>query len=503
MFAFAFAIVAACTPEGGSRELPRLPPLPPLVESAVATPGPERALRELIVAFTASVRGEVEVCGCPTTPYGGFERRGVLFGHLRSHGVPMFAVDAGEMLVKGLTARDDSDRRVRAEAVLELAETVGLDAWAASPLDLLPAGPALLAAHGALSANWVPGGSPPLLPSKVIERDGVRLGVVGLAALPDGSGGDSVATAVSAVAAAMSSSADVWVVLSNAAPEVNVAVAEQVPGLGAVLTTPGDSFDEPRSTAGAPIIEVAARGRYVQVLHLFLGTDARALEMVGRGVWKDVALARGRAAAAGEAGAAVREEIRRDGARTARLTAGRNVLFVESVPLDGGYAPTQTEPDLEVRLRRFRERVLAGAAASVAEDRSGSYATGSACSGCHADRMASWGFDAHARAMASLIARKEQGNPECVGCHTTGFGRPGGFAELAPERVEAFRDVQCEACHGPMRGHNGRAGVAGAPVTEHTCRGCHDEANSPKFDYELYRAKLSCVRVGNQSEPDL
>lgn len=500
MFALLLATITACNQDSGSRELPELPPLPPLLAERASTAGPERPIRELIVALTGSVRGEVEVCGCPTTPYGGFERRGVLYGQLRSHGVPTFAVDAGEMLVKGLTARDEVDRRLRAEAVLDLAAAAGLDAWAASPLDLPPGGPAVLQEHGALSANWVPEGGAPLPPTRVVEHEGVRLGVIGLSDVP---GPDDPDGAVRAVAAAMTEPVDLWVALSNASEAVNRAVAEGVPGLGAVLATQGDSHDEPLATHGAPIIEVAARGRYVSVLHLTLGTDSRPVELVNRGVWKDVALARGRLASAGEGAAVVRAELERDAARLPGLTTGRNVAFVESVPLDAGYAPGDRGSGVSARLEGFRQSVLSSAAAASARPApEGGYATGSSCAGCHSDRMASWGFDAHAHAMASLIQRDAQANPECVACHSTGFGRPGGFAELKPERVEAFRDVQCEACHGPMAGHDGRGGKRSAPVTEATCRTCHDEANSPKFDYGAYRSQLSCVRVSGQSEPD-
>jgi hypothetical protein len=501
MFAYAFALVfAACSPEGGSRELPELPPLPPRLADASPETGPPVPLREAIVAFTASVRGEIDVCGCPTTPFGGFERREVLVGHLRTHEVPVFAVDAGEMLVKGLTARDEADRRMRAETVLDLAAAVGLDAWAASPIDLTPGGPGLLRDRGALSANWAAADGQGFEAARVVERDGVRLGFVGVSA---SEGSVDPAVTVAAVRAAMAEPADLWIALSNAGSEVDLALAEGVPGLGAVLATAGDRFDEPRRTRGAPIIEAPARGRYVQVLHVFLGTDDRALELVNRGVWKDVALARGRAVAAGDRSDVVREEMRRDQARLSRLTEGHNLVFVESIPLDAGYEPDSGPTGVSERVDSFRAQVLENASASSAktDDRSG-YATGSSCSGCHPDRIASWGFDGHAQAMASLISRGAQADPECVGCHTTGFGRPGGFASVEPGAVDAFRDVQCEACHGPMRGHSGRGDVRSLPVTEATCRACHDEANSPNFDFDAYLSRVSCVRVGEQSRPD-
>ncbi len=492
------ALIAACTPEGSSRQLPELPPLPPRLSVAATEPGEARPLREAIVAFTAADRGEVEVCGCPTTPYGGFSRRAELYRRLGDAQVPFFAVDAGEMLVKGLTGRDEADRQVRATAVLDLAKTAGLDAWAASPVDLLPGGLPFLRERGALAANWNVPAPDGLAPASIVERDGVKLGFIGLAApAKDVPGVDAVAS----VRAAMTGTADAWFVLSNADEATNRMVAESVAGLGAVLTTEGDRFDEPVKTSGAPIIEAPSRGRYATVLHLSLGTDPRALELVERGIWKDVALGRTTRTTTADpaARAAMDQEMVRDHKKLTKRSAGRDLAYVEVLPLS---ADLDGNPVADARLGQFRTELLGGAVKASAAATEGGYASGSACGGCHRDRLASWVFDGHARAMEALEKSKTADNPECVSCHSTGFGRPGGFAAVEGPQLEAFRDVQCEACHGPMKGHDGHNSVHSEPIGESTCRACHDPANSPKFVYDDYRKRISCVRVQTQGRPD-
>lgn len=497
MLAAALAVaVVACSPTGGARALPELPPLPDRLPELTVDPGEEAPFREAIVALTGAVRGEVEVCGCPTTPYGGFARRAALYAKLRTLDVPFVAVDAGEMLVKGLTARDEVDRRVRAEAVLDLAHSAGLDAWAASPVDLLPGGVDFLRAAGALAANWnTP--SAALTPATIVERGGVRLGFIGLA----GTAADVPGTeAVAAVVAAKVGEADAWFVLSSADESTNRSVAEQVPGIAAVLATEGDRFDTPRATTGAPIIEAPGRGRYVTLVHVFLASTARPIEVVERGIWRDVATYRsGRSFVGGGPSPAMDTEAKRDHERLVKRSRGRNYAFVETLPLG---------PDLDgdegtqAAIDKFHTAILGSAKAAVATQVRSGYATGSSCGGCHQDRLASWAFDGHARAIESLASRDAASNPECIGCHSTGFGRPGGFADLTERGAAAYRDVQCEACHGPMRGHEGRGSVHSQPVTEATCLPCHDEANSPEFDYRTYLAKISCTRVGTQRAPD-
>jgi hypothetical protein len=123
------------------------------------------------------------------------------------------------------------------------------------------------------------------------------------------------------------------------------------------------------------------------------------------------------------------------------------------------------------------------------------YAGKDGCIGCHAEQHAHWSLTAHAGAWRTLVERGENENPNCLGCHTTGFGEPGGFADPTTDR--ALLNVQCEACHGPMalhaEQHAGRLGFKpdpGLAVTERTCLRCHDPANSPKFAFETFYPKV-------------
>jgi nitrate/TMAO reductase-like tetraheme cytochrome c subunit len=70
------------------------------------------------------------------------------------------------------------------------------------------------------------------------------------------------------------------------------------------------------------------------------------------------------------------------------------------------------------------------------------------CRACHNisddNRYHLWLNSKHAKAYEALEGA-EKANPECLGCHTTGYG------EVISDKAtrKDLRGVQCEACHGP------------------------------------------------------
>jgi len=137
-------------------------------------------------------------------------------------------------------------------------------------------------------------------------------------------------------------------------------------------------------------------------------------------------------------------------------------------------------------LAKISADLRAGDPAPVGEQ----YAGQDLCIACHAEEVAQWARGPHARAWLHLTRRGETRNAACLACHTTGFGRPGGFVDVAEN--DTLLNVQCESCHGPMRLHAQQAdqlGVrpsSGLQISEKTCARCHDEENSPNFDCASY-----------------
>jgi hypothetical protein len=116
------------------------------------------------------------------------------------------------------------------------------------------------------------------------------------------------------------------------------------------------------------------------------------------------------------------------------------------------------------------------------------YAGISKCTECHQLFEKSWKETRHAGAFSSLENVGKSADPECLLCHTVGFGEEGGFFTI--ESTPELANVQCEECHGLNREHLTEFSEPLRPVDEGVCLKCHTENNSPDFDYKVYREKI-------------
>ncbi len=129
------------------------------------------------------------------------------------------------------------------------------------------------------------------------------------------------------------------------------------------------------------------------------------------------------------------------------------------------------------------------------------------CMVCHRKQYMQWRSTLHFHAWETLVGKKQNHNPECHQCHTTRFGEPDGFTTIS--QTPSLVNVQCAECHretgGDILTHinrfrgktrssnsktNGQTGSDFKPVTEQICLKCHNEDNSPHFDYETFLAKI-------------
>ena len=125
-------------------------------------------------------------------------------------------------------------------------------------------------------------------------------------------------------------------------------------------------------------------------------------------------------------------------------------------------------------------------AAQSRDDRS--YVGSTACRDCHQAEYENFRqFAKKARSFDSVSRMRSRLTPEefrgCLECHTTGYGRPGGFR--SESETPELSNAGCEVCHGPGSRHvvTADADDIDGSLTQQTCETCHNEERIEAFNF--------------------
>lgn len=117
------------------------------------------------------------------------------------------------------------------------------------------------------------------------------------------------------------------------------------------------------------------------------------------------------------------------------------------------------------------------------------YVGSDACMECHPTEFAN--FVSYAKKSHSFqsIERLQKGLTEneieqCYSCHTTGYGKPGGFVSL--EETPHLKNAGCEVCHGPGAVHVQRQDKTSIKMhlTKEDCEECHISERVKAFRFK-------------------
>ncbi len=121
------------------------------------------------------------------------------------------------------------------------------------------------------------------------------------------------------------------------------------------------------------------------------------------------------------------------------------------------------------------------------------YVGAEVCSTCHVAQHKLWSDSQHAIAYEDLEDVGKAFDPACIGCHTVGFDKPGGFFDI--NVTGHLLGVQCESCHGAGRVHVEAAGkklsVNSKWSRQKICGQCHIQKHSPGFKLDAYWPKIA------------
>ena len=413
---------------------------------------------ELKVFLTADARGRLVPCGCFTGQFGGLTRVSTVLGAPDSGSLRLDAGDALEgpddyhrmelayihraFAQMGYSAANLGHREARLSAneLRQLAQSSGVPLLSANLLD---------------AQSGIPVGKT----HTIVRRGGWRIAVAGVLdeAIPDGELGaglrvEKMSTAIGQLLPALKKEADFLVLLAFTNQERLAGLAREFPEFTAVLggkvTQPSQQPDREGRTT---ILYVTNESKALGTLRLRLDAPGNATLLGG-----DVMLVHHQIAEDREIekfAVAYREEIRR-----AKLA------------LDD---PTRAADDAVPGVRTAP-----------------AFAGSEACTTCHAAAADVWKKSSHSHAFKTLVARKADADPNCIGCHTVGFQKPGGYRrEFGTSKLT---DVGCESCHGPASRHiervqagdleGGRMRKLGAA----DCVKCHHGEFSRPFEWEAF-----------------
>jgi len=433
--------------------------------------------------LVSDLAGELAPCGCFAGQAGGLDRLARAVSDARQTPVPTVFLSLGELFstpthhpAPAALTQD----QFRVEALTEILRATELDAAALGPLDWSAQHTQLkrLAALGsfklltARSASEVPepsgvserlatAATPVIRTSLTLTRAAIRVGIVGFEATVPAANQPTararVANAASEARLLRRSGVDlVFVLAQGDANDVHELARERAIDL--VLVAGKDGESAANSPPGeAPIVPVPPGSQRLTII--------------------DIA----------------ERDPERPFRESPSAALGRGSMYRRTVELT---ANGPREPAIVARIadyyRRVNEHNRSAAARTEAPPlgpHQAGYVGARPCASCHTAAYLWWKGSAHGHAYDSLRQRNAEYNFDCIGCHVTGFEKPGGSSL---SRVEPLEDVGCESCHGPGSLHieDPRDHRLPEQPPLHSCSTCHDEAHSPEFSEAAFVARL-------------
>jgi hypothetical protein len=495
--------------------------------TGAATLGDPVPTRPTFTVFAvAEMRGQIGPCGCTSDPLGDISRTTQLVAEARSAG-PVLFVDAGSLLYSKAPIPPHLEIQEELKANL-LAETyrtaLRVDALGIGPADL-PEEPKGID-HLRLPRLVSNVAEIPAAPPKLVDLGGAKAGVFGViadGAVPGVKLGDPVAAGKQAVARLRSQGAQVVIGLIQARNKKDAAklvreiggIDLAVAGLGLEAPEPDRIEIEPQHVGDGWLVVPANRGQVVARLDVTLRGPGPLADAVGRrsAAAKLTALDQRLAALDADLAAFARDKTA-DPAFVARKKQERTQLDVDrdrlrarplAVPAHGSYFTLDQirigktlacNTSVQDAVSKFylatgeaNVKAAAGIAVTPPPKGQAAYTGAEACADCHSEAVTSWSKTMHAKAWKTLEDRGQQFDFDCIGCHVTGWDKPGG-SNLGHNTT--LRDVQCETCHGPGSIHVAKGGleqpaaIRRAPAADLCASQCHTKEHSDTFQLEPY-----------------
>jgi hypothetical protein len=520
----ALALLGACSSGSGSSSKP-----------VSEEPKPKQK-PGLTIFFSAELQGTTEPCGCTSDPLGDLARTSQIIADARSQG-PVIVLDGGSTLYTQVKLNDKilAQEQLKSNLIVRTFDDyINVAAMGLGPYDLGEGAAKVRPARHAV--NLAPDTGIALAAPAVIDAGGMKVGVFGVvspAAMKSVgiAASDAAPAAQNAIAHLRSKGAEVIVALAHMTKDEARALVKASPGMDFVLISqnlpePDKVSNEPMQIGNTWLFRPANRGQVISRLRLTRRGDGPFADAIGemRASIEIDSISAAITALEGDL-----KKWERDTSADPAFVAGKQKELQDlgtrktslqssaiQVPAEGSYF-TLAQLRINKKLACKAEVVAAKQAydkkagdanvaaakaeAPPAEKGQATYVGIEECAMCHKEAVEFWKGTKHAQAWKTLELVNKQFNFDCIGCHATGFEKPGGSSIGFNDHL---RDVQCEQCHGPGSLHVDAEGAAQLTTIERrpnedVCMQCHTPDHSDTFDLQPYLRDIT----GPGHAPDL
>ena len=490
--------------------------------AAASEPVPSRPAFSLFAL--AEVRGQIGPCGCTSDPLGDISRTTKLVEEARARG-PVLVVDAGSLLYSQTPVPPhlEAQEQLKADLLANIyQQDLHVAAVGLGPADLAkgPAGERFPRE----AVNLADPGYK-TVPPAVQQVGDAKVGTFGVIAEDTMAVKvtDPVAAGKQAVAQLRAGGAQVVVALVQASTKKDaVALVRAIGGIDFAVAGLGQNAPEPDRIEIEPtkvgdgwLVIPANRGQVVSRIDVYLRGAGPFADAIGGAAATDREAQLDKEVAAIDADLAKFAKdpsadpkfIAQKKDERARMIAERDRLEAQPLqpPAQGSFftlAQVRINKLLACSVRvqdavKHYDQAAGDANVKAADDKpvpepakgQASYVGDAACSDCHDAQYKFWQKTVHAQAWQTLVDRGQQFDYECIGCHVTGWEKPGG-SNLAHN--DKLRNVQCETCHGPGSIHVAKGGnekpaaILRAPPEDLCATQCHTHEHSDTFQHDAY-----------------
>ena len=429
---------------------------------------------------------------------GGLPRRAAFIEQEKAEGSENLILDTGNFVAsKPLPEQSLEPARIKAELILKAMDAMGYSIMAIGERDLYLGLDHLRTLSDMtrvrfLSANLTDSTGKTLFkPYRILKVGGVKVGVIGLTAVPadqrmfqrrvpDVSVEDPFSAAGESVDS-IRKKCDLLVVLSNIGYAGDLRLAETVPGIDIIVSGGTKRYmKKPIRKNSTLVTSGYYEGRAIGKLTVHF--DGTVKGWISR---EELDFLDKQIQTAEEKMETPNGKKKYDTLFENRGLAEKLTLYEpDMVNLDPSFPD---DPEIAALISDYRKGLIKSSGSSpdsgaVSKEQL-RYTGSKECARCHESRYRFWLNTGHSRAFESLAPKNAGADPDCIGCHVTGYKRRTGYWPKAPK--EELRGVQCEACHGVGSLHVGNPdsySLVHLPAAPR-CMDCHTENQDDDFDY--------------------